>query len=86
MTAASVSVIGLGLLGSAVAGATAAAGLKTTVWNRSPARAEAFRKGPASVAATIEDALDASDVIVACLQDYQAMEDVLRVATINARL
>jgi len=86
MTAANVSVIGLGLMGSAVARATAAAGLKTTVWNRSPARAEAFRKGPASVAATIEDAVDASDVIVACLQDYAAMDDVLRVAAIKARL
>ncbi len=38
------------------------------------------------MAATIEDAVDASDVIVACLQDYAAMDDVLGVAAIKARL
>jgi len=86
MTAASVTVLGLGLLGSAVARATLDAGLKTTVWNRSPARATSFSESAASVAVSAEDAVDASDVIVVCLQDYAAMDDVLRAATVEARL
>lgn len=86
MKTASVSILGLGLMGSAVARATVSAGLKTTVWNRNPAKASAFADGAAAVVGTVEDAVEASDVIVACLQDYAAMNDVLRVASVEARL
>ena len=86
MTVASVSVLGLGLMGSAVARAAVSAGLKTTVWNRNPARATAFADGPATVAATLEEAVSASDVIVVCVQDYAAMDDVLHTGTVGSRL
>jgi 3-hydroxyisobutyrate dehydrogenase-like beta-hydroxyacid dehydrogenase len=39
-----VGVIGLGLMGSALADALIAKGFAVTVWNRTPARAERFAK------------------------------------------
>ena len=49
MTHPATTVIGLGRIGSAVAGALAEAGVALTVWNRNPARAYAF-EGRARVA------------------------------------
>jgi 3-hydroxyisobutyrate dehydrogenase-like beta-hydroxyacid dehydrogenase len=61
-----VSVLGLGLMGSALARALLANGLEVTVWNRSPEKAAEF-EGLAPVANSVLEACAASSVIVVCL-------------------
>ncbi|QYR21057.1 NAD(P)-binding domain-containing protein [Paenibacillus sp. sptzw28] len=68
----SVSVIGLGNMGSALAEAFVKAGHKTTVWNRSAAKAAPLVAMDAVHADTIEDAISASPLIITCLTTYDA--------------
>jgi 3-hydroxyisobutyrate dehydrogenase-like beta-hydroxyacid dehydrogenase len=72
-----VSVIGLGPMGQAMVGALLAAGHPTTVWNRTAARAQEVVAAGAVLAPTVADALDAGELVVLSLTDYQAMYDVL---------
>jgi 3-hydroxyisobutyrate dehydrogenase-like beta-hydroxyacid dehydrogenase len=77
-----VTVIGLGLMGSALANAFRSAGHEVTVWNRSPERAQPF-EGRARIAATVADACAASDVVVVSLLNYDAADAVLRTADVE---
>jgi len=86
MAVNSVSIIGLGLMGSALARATISAGLDVTVWNRSPSKARAFGDGPARIASTVEDAVNASEVLVVCVRDHDATNEALRAPTVEAGL
>lgn len=86
MTVNSVSIVGLGLMGSALARATISAGLDVTVWNRSPSKAEAFVDGPARIASTVEEAVGASEVVVLCVRDHDATNEVLRTPSTEERL
>jgi 3-hydroxyisobutyrate dehydrogenase-like beta-hydroxyacid dehydrogenase len=86
MTADNVTVMGLGLMGSALARVAVSAGLDVTVWNRSPSKAEAFEGGSARVASTVEEAVDASDVVVACVRDHDATNKALRTPAVEERL
>src|SRR5256885_78634 len=72
-----VSVIGLGPMGQAMVGALLAAGHPTTVWNRTAARAQEVVAAGAVLAPTVADALDAGELVLLSLTDYQAMYDVL---------
>lgn len=72
-----VTLIGLGLMGSALAAALLDAGHPTTVWNRSPEKAKPLADRGAQVAATPADALAASDLVLACVLDYDALHAVL---------
>lgn len=67
-----VTVIGLGLMGSALARAFLAGGKSVTVWNRSPGKAAALEAAGAHAATRPADAIAASPVIVICLSDYAA--------------
>lgn len=78
-----VTVIGLGLMGSALASAFRSAGYTLTVWNRSPARSVPFQ-GAARIAATVPEAVGASDTIVISLLNYQAANAVLRTPEVEA--
>jgi 3-hydroxyisobutyrate dehydrogenase-like beta-hydroxyacid dehydrogenase len=80
-----VSVIGLGLLGSAFACAFVDSGYETTVWNRSPERAEDFL-GRATIASSVAAACEASEVIIACLIDPVACRSALRHPTAEAAI
>jgi len=71
----SVSVIGLGLMGAALAGAYLEAGYRTTVWNRSAGKADAVVEQGATNAADIAEAVAASDVLV-CVVDYAAFSAI----------
>jgi 3-hydroxyisobutyrate dehydrogenase-like beta-hydroxyacid dehydrogenase len=86
MAVNSVSIIGLGLMGSALARATISAGLDITVWNRSPSKAQTFVDGPARIALTVEEAVDASEVIVVCVRDHDATNEAFRKPTTEKRL
>lgn len=74
-----VAVIGLGLMGSALARAFLRAGHDLTVWNRSADKTEPFQ-GAARVARTVQDAVAASDSVVVSLIDYEAANSLLRTA------
>ncbi|TXS57493.1 NAD(P)-dependent oxidoreductase [Streptomyces sp. t39] len=75
-----VTVIGLGLMGQALAGAFLHDGLAVTVWNRTASKADdlvargARRAGSAREA--VEEAGDGGLVVV-CLTDYDAVREVL---------
>lgn len=77
-----VTVIGLGLMGSALASAFHKSGHELTVWNRSPGRAEPFRTS-ARVAGSVRDAAAASDTIVVSLLNYEAGNSVLRTSEVE---
>ncbi|WP_431042257.1 NAD(P)-dependent oxidoreductase [Streptomyces sp. P1-3] len=72
-----VTVIGLGSMGRALAAAFLAAGHPTTVWNRSPHKAEDLVARGARPAATPAEAVAASELVVACVLDYPALYEVL---------
>ncbi|MBB5953878.1 3-hydroxyisobutyrate dehydrogenase-like beta-hydroxyacid dehydrogenase [Saccharothrix tamanrassetensis] len=74
---APVSVIGLGLMGAALAGAYLKAGHQTTVWNRSAGKADALVAQGATNAEDISEAVAASDVLVVCVFDYAALYSIL---------
>ncbi|WP_433734715.1 NAD(P)-dependent oxidoreductase [Nocardia sp. CA-129566] len=73
----SVTVLGLGAMGQALASAFVRAGHPTTVWNRSPGRdAELIATGAKS-ARTVAEAVAASDLVVVCLLDHRSVHGVL---------
>ncbi len=72
-----VTVIGLGPMGQAMVRKFLAAGHPTTLWNRTPSRADALVDAGAVRAASPAEAVAASELIVLSLTDYQAMYDIL---------
>ncbi|MES9536727.1 NAD(P)-binding domain-containing protein [Actinomadura sp. NPDC000600] len=72
-----VTVLGLGLMGRALAGAFLKAGLPTTVWNRTASKADRLAAEGARPAPTVGDALKAGPLTIICLTDYQAVHEVL---------
>lgn len=76
-----ITVIGLGLMGSALAGALLEHGLDVTAWNRTPERAAAVVAGGAHLATDAASAVVVSPIVVVCVLDYDASLDVLAGAT-----
>lgn len=72
-----VTVLGIGQMGSAIAGTLLAAGHPTTVWNRTPERAAPLVDAGAAAAGTAAEAVAASPLVVVCLIDYDAVDEVL---------
>ncbi|WP_258021526.1 NAD(P)-dependent oxidoreductase [Streptomyces anatolicus] len=72
-----VTVLGLGSMGQALAGAFLEAGHPTTVWNRSPGKGDELVTRGASLAATPADAVRAGEVVVVCVLDYDAVRTIL---------
>jgi 3-hydroxyisobutyrate dehydrogenase-like beta-hydroxyacid dehydrogenase len=72
-----VSFVGLGEMGSALARAALSDTYRTTVWNRNPDKATALVDAGARPASTAADAVTSSDLIVVCLFDHQSVHDVL---------
>ncbi|MFI6788819.1 NAD(P)-dependent oxidoreductase [Nonomuraea sp. NPDC050383] len=76
-TGTPVTVIGLGLMGRALAGAFLKAGHPTTVWNRTTSKADQLVAEGARPAPTVGDALEASSLTIICVTDYQVMYELL---------
>lgn len=76
-----VTVIGLGPMGQAMTRTLLAAGHPVTVWNRTAGRADGVVADGATLAATPVEAVEASDLVILSLTDYQAMYDILGGAT-----
>ncbi|MFF5981952.1 NAD(P)-dependent oxidoreductase [Streptomyces olindensis] len=72
-----VTVLGLGQMGSALAAALLDRGHPTTVWNRSPGKAGPLVERGARAAATPEEAIAASPLVIACVLDYEALHTVV---------
>lgn len=72
-----VAVIGLGLMGSALARGFVAGGRSPVVWNRSPERCAPFESLDATVAGSVVEAVSDVDVVVVCLFDYDVSATLL---------
>jgi 3-hydroxyisobutyrate dehydrogenase-like beta-hydroxyacid dehydrogenase len=72
-----VTVLGMGEMGRALAGALVDAGVPVTVWNRTPGRAGALAGRGASVASTVREAVTAGPLLVVCLLDEASVHEVL---------
>ncbi|WP_433387649.1 NAD(P)-dependent oxidoreductase [Micromonospora sp. KLBMP9576] len=77
-TDTAVTVIGLGLMGQALAGAFMRAGHATTVWNRTTAKSDPLVAEGARLAPTIGDAFRASPLTIICVTDYHGVHELLR--------
>jgi len=85
-TPATVSVIGLGAMGAALAKAFLANKHRVTVWNRTAAKCTELADAGARVARSVAEAADASGVIVVCVLDYAASNSILHAPDVSGRL
>ncbi len=67
-----VTMMGLGAMGSALAGTLLKAGHGVTVWNRSSSRLAPLVAEGAQGAATVAEAVAASPVVMVCIDNYDA--------------
>ncbi|MBZ9638531.1 NAD(P)-dependent oxidoreductase [Streptomyces sp. PSKA30] len=79
------TLLGTGTMGTALARAWLAAGHPVTVWNRTPARAEALAAEGATVAASAAQAVAANRLVVACLLDDTSVGEALSDADLSGR-
>lgn len=72
----SVSVLGLGLMGSAIARVLLQKGWKVTVWNRTSAKAQPLISVGATAAKSAGECIGASKLVITCFIDPSAFEQV----------
>jgi 3-hydroxyisobutyrate dehydrogenase len=72
-----VAVLGTGIMGSAMARRLAAAGLRTTVWDRSPQATEPLAAAGALVAVSPRDAVADAGVVITMLPTAEVVEQVI---------
>ncbi|CAL9444914.1 hypothetical protein SUDANB108_02319 [Streptomyces sp. enrichment culture] len=80
-----VTLLGTGAMGTALARAWLAAGHPVTVWNRTPARAEALAAEGAAVAPSAAAAVAANRLVVVCLLDDASVGEALDGAALAGR-
>ncbi|MFC3492457.1 NAD(P)-dependent oxidoreductase [Glycomyces rhizosphaerae] len=80
MSKGTISILGLGAMGSAIAARLRETGYATTVWNRTAAKTEPHVKAGAIAVATISEAAQASDIVVAVLLDHASVRENLEPA------
>lgn len=76
-TVHAVTTLGLGRMGSALAGAMARAGHTVTVWNRTASRAMPLRDRGVVVADSVASACASSDVEFVSVSDYDTTRELL---------
>jgi len=72
-----VTVLGLGAMGSAIARVFLDRGHPTTVWNRTASKSAPLVEAGASATETAAEAVAASPLVVLCVLDYDAVDNVL---------
>ncbi|MFE6617292.1 NAD(P)-dependent oxidoreductase [Amycolatopsis sp. NPDC057786] len=77
-----VTVLGLGPMGHALAAAFAAADHPTTVWNRTPGKESRL---DATVAPTAAEAITASPLVIVCVRDYAVAQSILDADALKGR-
>jgi 3-hydroxyisobutyrate dehydrogenase-like beta-hydroxyacid dehydrogenase len=80
MPKGTVTILGLGAMGSAIAARLRETGFATTVWNRTAAKTEPHVQAGATAAATIAEAVQTGDIILAVLLDHKSIHDNLEPA------
>ncbi|TPQ20376.1 NAD(P)-dependent oxidoreductase [Streptomyces sporangiiformans] len=73
----SITVLGLGLMGTALATAFLKAGHPTTVWNRTPSKTAPLTAQGATPAATPAEAITANPLVLVCLTTYDDVTELL---------
>lgn len=72
-----IAFLGLGIMGRGMVGNLLKAGYPVTVWNRSPARCAPLVANGAQQAATPAAAVKDADIVMYCLSDDKAVEDLV---------
>ncbi|MEU4499302.1 NAD(P)-binding domain-containing protein [Streptomyces sp. NPDC023998] len=72
-----VTVLGLGPMGQALAGAFLDSGHPTTVWNRTPGKADSLAARGAARAGSVAEAVAAGPLTVVCVIDYEAVHAIV---------
>jgi 3-hydroxyisobutyrate dehydrogenase-like beta-hydroxyacid dehydrogenase len=73
----SVSVIGLGKMGAALANAFHKhEQVELTVWNRDTTKSSIFKNTDTTISKTVVDAISASPIIIVCVSDYEAVKAI----------
>lgn len=75
---ANISVIGLGNMGTALAKTLLQSGSTVTLWNRSPEKAAPLVAAGASLAASPQEAVAASDATLFCVKTHKTTGELLR--------
>ena len=75
-----VTVLGLGPMGQALAGALLDANHRTTVWNRTESKADALRARGAGWAPSPADAVAASDLTIVNVVDHDVVDALVTAA------
>ena len=73
-----ITVVGLGLMGSAIARSIQRAAHKLTVWNRSPEKMQPFINDGVATAPDAASAIAASPVVLICIDNYAVTDAILR--------
>lgn len=81
-----ITVIGLGLMGSALARTIQRAGHDLTVWNRSPAKMRPFVDDGVPAAPDVASAIAASPVTLICIDNYAVTNTILRSSEVEPLL
>ena len=81
-----ITVVGLGLMGAALAGRLHHAGHDLTVWNRSPAKMRPWAEQGVATATDAVSALAASTVVIICIDNYAATAALLDAPGIGSLL
>ncbi|MFC6019332.1 NAD(P)-dependent oxidoreductase [Plantactinospora solaniradicis] len=81
----SLTLLGLGAMGTALARTWLGAGHPLTVWNRTASRTEPLAAEGATVAGTAAGAVAANDLVVACLLDDASVREALTDADLTGK-
>jgi 3-hydroxyisobutyrate dehydrogenase-like beta-hydroxyacid dehydrogenase len=73
-----ISVVGLGLMGSALARSIQRADHQMTIWNRSPEKMQPFIDDGVAAAPDAASAIVASPVVLVCIDNYAATDAILK--------
>ena len=71
-----IALLGLGLMGSGMAGRLLDAGYPLTIWNRTPGKAQALESRGARVAKSPREAASGAAVVISMLADVPVCRDV----------
>ncbi|MEU5875726.1 NAD(P)-binding domain-containing protein [Glycomyces sp. NPDC047369] len=85
MPTGSITVLGLGAMGSAIAARLRGTGYTTTVWNRTAAKTRPHTAAGSHAAATVPEAVDAGDVVIVVLLDHASVREHLEPAAPHLR-
>ncbi|WP_150460182.1 NAD(P)-dependent oxidoreductase [Nesterenkonia ebinurensis] len=77
MTTFSLTLLGLGAMGQALASTALEAGHPLTIWNRTSGKTDGLTTQGATAAGSVREAVTASEVIVVCLYDHASVHAVL---------